>query len=268
MAVRHIASDRATCSLTGGLMLSWGLVAWMALPIVPAWGQSLSDPTVEAAAEELCRNEAQYVVETATKSDPAVAQDAANEAPNFLAQLADRLLHLPSRYERRLDAPLDETAVITNEDTSLCAATVPSLWWRRDQLPSHWLNPVAAPGAIQIIEGYRLVQGWTAFRSPSVDAYIVDIQVDPQYWNRLSYPQQYAVTTQLGLAGMSHGYQMRIYRSIDLVGLYACDFNAIRQLPGPALPLADLENVECTASVGNLFLERDRAAVTNADPTD
>lgn len=173
--------------------------------------------------------------------------------------LVRTLPDLPSRYELRSDAELDEADtwyVVTDQSTCLDESTVPSLWWSRDQLPSRWLNADPMQGPLQI-EGYRLIRSWVAYQSSHTGAYVVDIQVDPQYWNRLSPPQQYAIMLQLGTASMRHGYQTRIYRSIDLVGLYICDFTNIPELadkPGPAQPMEKFEDIRCAVEVGALFL--------------
>lgn len=173
--------------------------------------------------------------------------------------LVSTLPGLPSRYQFLSDTELDESDawyVITNENTCLDKSTIPSLWWSRDQLPSRWLNVDPTQSSLQI-DGYRLIRSWVAYQSDRTGAYVVDIQVDPQYWNRLAPPQQYAIMIQLGTGGMSHGYQTRIYRSIDLVGVYICDFTDIPELadqPGPALPMERFEDISCAVEVGALFL--------------
>lgn len=161
--------------------------------------------------------------------------------------------------EAFLDAYDQGWPVITEEDTSPRRMTVPSVWWSRDRVPGRWLSALPGQPFIQF-PGYRLVTEWRAFRQhpdhfsgAETNAYVIDIQVDPQYWNRLGGIQQYAVLNQMGTTGMSYGYQVRIYNSINLVGIYACDFE---DAPVPeattrsAILPEDLENIQCAASLG------------------
>jgi len=130
--------------------------------------------------------------------------------------------------------------VVTEDDPSLYGLTPPSLWLHREQIYRRW-------------GGYRLVRGWTAFYSQSGDTYIIDILVDPQYWNRLDYAERYAILTRFGTTGMSYGYQVRLYSSISLVGIHACDFSAepgLAGYPRDDVPIPEIENVQCSGGIG------------------
>ena len=160
-------------------------------------------------------------------------------------QIFEQLLDVPSIYEvgvRGTQAFSDRDTdwpVVTQASTSLFSPTLPSLWWNRDQVYDRW-------------GGYRLIRGWAAFHSMAGDASIIDIQLDPQYWNRLDYYPQYAILNQLGTTAMSYGYQLRLYSSISLVGMYTCDFSNIPNLessPNLEVPVPELDNVQCFGAV-------------------
>ena len=162
-------------------------------------------------------------------------------------QIFEQLLDVPSRYDLGFRNNPDNVnfdvssswPTVTQADTSLFDPTLPSLWWSRDQVYDGW-------------GGYRLIREWRAFRSESADAAIIDIQLDPQYWSRLEYLPQYALLNQLGTTAMGYGYQLRLYSSISLVGMYTCDFSNMPRLedtPDLYVPIPDIENVECFAAV-------------------
>lgn len=184
-----------------------------------------------------------------TSTDTSDVADRAAQSQQFLEALTD----IPSSYE--IDAEFeserdDAWPTVTEEDTSLFGMTQPSLWWSRDQLPNRWRS--ADQSTLQIAN-YRLVRGWTAFHSQSTDAFIVDVQVDPQYWNRLNYVQQYSVLNQFGTTGISYGYHVRIYNATDLAAVHACDFSGIPELSTPPvtpIPIPDLPAMDCSAEVG------------------
>ncbi|MGF1458540.1 MAG: hypothetical protein ACFBSG_05885 [Leptolyngbyaceae cyanobacterium] len=169
-------------------------------------------------------------------------------------RMYEQLLTVPSNYAGGpgfLSEAAEDWPIITPETVSLYSATLPSLWWSRDQLPTLWR---VAPNSTVRVEGYRLVRDWTAFYSNSAETAVIDVQVDPQYWNRLNYFQQYAILRRFGGAGMIYGYHVRIYNSISLVGVHSCDFSSIRDTAespeGQIDGLADLSQVNCTASIG------------------
>lgn len=177
-------------------------------------------------------------------------------------RLLDNLTEVASDFEigeAFLDAYDQSWPVITEEDTSPRRLTVPSFWWTRDRIPGRWLSALPEQPVIQFL-GYRLVTGWRAFRQhpdrfsgAQTNGYVIDVQVDPQYWNRLGSIQQYAILNQMGTTGISYGYQVRLYNSINLVGIYACDFQDIAAAEPSerfAISPADLETIQCAASLG------------------
>ncbi|MEM9769228.1 MAG: hypothetical protein AAF892_15310 [Cyanobacteria bacterium P01_D01_bin.71] len=170
--------------------------------------------------------------------------------------LFEQLLGLPSSYDLgNFDFVFSSEVardwpVVTEETTSLYQPTLPSLWWSRDELPTLWR--VTSSATVRI-EGYRLVRNWLAFQSTTANAAIVDVQVDPQYWNRFNYFQKYAILTRMGATGMNYGHHVRLYSSISLVGVHACDFSSVRtftESPGNQIPIAQLDGVSCAAAVG------------------
>jgi hypothetical protein len=167
--------------------------------------------------------------------------------------MLETLLDVPSNYSAGFQFTNEydsDWPLLRSRDTSLFAPTLPSLWWSRDQLPNRWS---AGSDTVVRIEGYRLVRDWTSFHSQSADTYVIDIQVDPQYWNRFNYFQQYAILNQFGTTGMSYGYHTRVYSSINLVGVHACDFSAMPQLadkPQTEVPIPNMDQVICAAEIG------------------
>lgn len=165
----------------------------------------------------------------------------------------EQLLDLPSTYSPGvgfLSEAAEDWPVVTEETTSLYRPTLPSFWWSRDQMPTVWR---ASDDSTVRVAGYRLIRNWLAFHSTTLDASVVDVQVDPQYWNRLNYYQQYAILRQLGTTGLNYGYHVRIYSSIELEGVYACDFTSVHDRidsPGAELSLAQMGQVDCTAAIG------------------
>lgn len=187
----------------------------------------------------------------------AVAQaqipSAQTEQPPPEEVMFQQLLDLPSAYNQELshlDDVSDDWPVVTEESASLFTPTLPNLWWTRDQLPTVWR--VSADTTVRVA-GYRLIREWTAFHSNAVDAAIIDVQVDPQYWNRFNNFQQFAILRQLGATGMYYGYHVRVYNSIDLAGIHACDYTdvpAITDSPAGEIPISELESVNCSAAIG------------------
>lgn len=182
----------------------------------------------------------------------AIAQPSPTSPPPPHEVMFRQLLEIPSNYgiglgfESEFDA---NWPLLRSRDTSLFEPTIPSLWWSRDQLPNLW----QAGNSMLRVEGYRLVRDWTAFHSQSADAFVIDVQVDPQYWNRFNYYQQYAILNQFGTTGMSYGHHVRVYSSINLVGIHACDFSNVPELaeaPKGEVPIPELTDVTCAAQVG------------------
>ncbi len=166
------------------------------------------------------------------------------------------LIDIPSNYgtdPNFFEEVGEDWPVVSEDSVSLFRPTLPSVWWNRDQLPTLWR--VSNDTTIRV-EGYRLIRGWTAFYSQTAAAPIIDVQVDPQYWNRFNDFQQFAVLRQLGTAGMTYGHHVRIYNSIDLVGIHACDFTdvpAVTNTPDLEVPLYQLRDVNCSADVNSFF---------------
>ncbi len=164
-----------------------------------------------------------------------------------------QLLDIPSNYSTDLgfvDEAAEDWPIVTQESVSLYRPTLPSFWWSRDQLPTLWRG---TDGTVVRVAGYRLIRDWTAFYSLTAETAIVDVQVDPQYWNRFNYFQKFAVLRQLGTTGMNYGYHVRIYNSIDLTGVHACDFTSVATIasaPNTELPLPELRDVNCSAAIG------------------
>ena len=163
------------------------------------------------------------------------------------------LIDVPSNYGTNLGFSDEATPgwpIVYQDSVSLYQPTLPSFWWSRDQLPTLWR--VSNDTTVRV-EGYRLIRGWTAFYSQTAAAPVIDVQVDPQYWNRFNAFQQFAVLRQLGTAGMDYGHHVRIYNSIDLAGIHACDFSdilGINDTPGLEVPPSQLRDVNCAAQVG------------------
>lgn len=171
--------------------------------------------------------------------------------------LLNQLIEIPSEFEIGNEYQQEQDArwpIVTEEDADPQTMTIPSLWWRRDQLPGRWLSPLPGQRFIQF-DGYRLVTEWRAFRSGSTGAHMVDIQVDPQYWERLGGIQQYAILNQLGTGGASYGYQVRVYNAINLVGIHACDFSAVPGFAGSPQELSPeaMATLPCAISLGPFF---------------
>ncbi|NEQ43827.1 MAG: hypothetical protein F6K00_09825 [Leptolyngbya sp. SIOISBB] len=188
----------------------------------------------------------------AVQAQTATAQ--ASESPPEEVMF-EQLLDLPSNYSLDRDFSYEDDVaadwpVVSQESVSLYRPTLPSFWWSRDQLPTLWRS---VDGTVVRVEGYRLIRDWTAFYSQTAETAIVDVQVDPQYWNRFNYFQKFAVLRQLGATGMNYGYHVRIYNSIDLAGLHTCDFTSIATVaaaPNSEVPLPELRDVNCSAAIG------------------
>ncbi len=202
----------------------------------------------------------------------------ASTAPSAADSLLELLKTLPSSFDDLnllVANGVDEDIIngVTDADVSLFEMTNPSLWWSRDQLPTCWNNSGPPPADVTLtfnrnrcwrqdntsirINNYRLIRRWQAFQHQESKEFIIDFQVDPQYWNRLSYLQQYAVLNQLGSSGLSYGYQVRIYSAFRPVGIHACDLQEVRQRTATfakaqaiELDLSAVDEIECRAAIG------------------
>lgn len=190
---------------------------------------------------------------------PAQAPNSESAAQRLAPEdaLFEQLLDTPSTYDLgnvdfRESSEVDRNwGVVDEEETSLYEATLPNFWWSRDDLPTLWR--AGGNTTVRIAGGYRLVRNWLAFRSTTADAAIVDVQVDPQYWRRFNDFQKYAILTRMGRNGMNYGYHVRLYSSVRLEGVHACDFSSVRAFigsPDSQIPISQLENVSCAVALG------------------
>lgn len=110
---------------------------------------------------------------------------------------------------------IDNDSTINSDEISETGLTPPSLWWTRDQLPPR-------------LGGFRLPQQWYAYRLKDSPIYIVDMFLDSQTWNGLTYIERYSVLNLFGTAAKTFGYNLRIYQGAgfgaQLAGVYVCDF--------------------------------------------
>lgn len=158
-------------------------------------------------------------------------------------QILEQLLSLPSQYDLGLGYLSDRDRnwqVVEDDAPGKTGLTPPSLWWSRDQLTNS-------------LGGYRLVRNWIAFRSASTQLNVVDVQVDSQYWDPQEDVEKYAILNRFGTAAKQYGYQLRLYRSFTVIGIYACDFSdypAVTATSGQELSSQQLGEVPCDAALG------------------
>ncbi len=107
---------------------------------------------------------------------------------------------------------IQQGQAITDETVSTTAMTMPSFWWRRDQV-------------IDRLNNFRAIQAWVVYSGDSTNPRRADFAVDPQFWNRLSYIERYVLLNQLGSAGVGYGYSVRLFRGQDPVAAHICDFD-------------------------------------------
>jgi hypothetical protein len=81
------------------------------------------------------------------------------------------------------------TDVITADSISRQHLTIPSLWWTKEQLPK------------------KLVTNWLAYPERKY----IDVIINPQFWNILSYTDRYNLINRYGLAGQRNGFNVRIF---------------------------------------------------------
>ncbi len=135
--------------------------------------------------------------------------------------------------------PADQgTLVAASDRISLTHISQPSLVWIEDQLGDRYGTD-------------RLVEQWRAYHATGNDGEsidYVDVIVNQQIWDLLSYFERYGFISQFGTAAQSYGYQLRVFNSSDaanasdprsassagfvvLRGTHICDFSQISQLP-------------------------------------
>ncbi|WP_088428883.1 hypothetical protein [Halomicronema hongdechloris] len=136
----------------------------------------------------------------------------------------------------------ESDATIVDEDTlSLTTMTRPSLWWRRDQLPSR-------------LGGDRLIEGWTAYHLVDPTMQVIDIDINGQGWRILTLAERYGLLTQFGSAAKAYGYNVRLYRGSDQfrerLALYVCDFSHTPELEGQTSTDSDATaQIPCNAEL-------------------
>ena len=94
--------------------------------------------------------------------------------------------------------------------------TRPSFWWSRNSIPRRFGS-------------YRLVDSWTAYEIRASAIQVIDVQINPQIWRILQYPERYGALTHLAEEAREHQYQVcgvfsGNQRTPSLMGLYICDF--------------------------------------------
>ncbi|MEM8604992.1 MAG: hypothetical protein AAGF24_14295 [Cyanobacteria bacterium P01_H01_bin.121] len=215
------------------------------------WSIDTVVQTVRQRASILALSIAVSMTGWAVNGPEAIAQtDAQSEASSTPAEdIFTTLVTLPSIYDIGIAYRRDlDPSWPTVEDgaPSPIQLTPPSLWWNRDQIISRW-------------GGFRLTQGWFAFRSESTQLNVIDVQVDGQYWRALQnskqwhLAQQYAVLSQFGTTATSYGYQLRLYQQSTMVGIYACDLRSVPEFNQPTITeiSADqLGDLDCHADIG------------------
>ena len=125
----------------------------------------------------------------------AIAASAVEEARSQLTNI-DRLpLSIPPETGR---------LVTSSEQLSPTQMSQPSLTWIREQVGERYGSD-------------RLVVQWRAYQviAPNTFAY-VDVIVDEQIWELLSYFERYAFIAQFGAAAKQYGYHLRVFHTGDV----------------------------------------------------
>jgi hypothetical protein len=106
---------------------------------------------------------------------------------------AEQINYSPEPLEIKLltdpEALKGRTDVITADSISRQRLTIPSLWWTKEQLPK------------------KLVLNWLAYPERKY----IDVIINPQFWNILSYTDRYNLISRYGLAGQRNGFNVRIF---------------------------------------------------------
>lgn len=120
----------------------------------------------------------------------------------------------PSPSLSRTPATSPQRIVTPDKNTSGSQATVPNLWWAKEQFGDG-----------------RLLLSWLAYSVHSNETPRVDLIVNPQVWNRLDYLQRYQLVNHLGTLSRSYGYNTRIFnRRGLLLAAYTCEFQGVQAL--------------------------------------
>jgi hypothetical protein len=135
--------------------------------------------------------------------------------------------------------------------------TLPSFWWSRNSIPRQFGS-------------YRLVDSWTAYEIRASAIQVIDVQINPQIWRILQYPERYGALNHLAEEARAHQYNLRLFsgnqRAPSLIGLYICDF-LTSNAAGPAHPQAldTASGSECIALVDEDSISRMQAKL---EPTE
>ena len=101
---------------------------------------------------------------------------------------------------------IDRSEIISQNTISETGLTIPSLWWRKQQI-----DPKGA-----------IVINWKAYTNEK----IIDLIVDRQRWNFIDYIKRYNIVNDFGTVAREYKYNLRIINDRQTcLGTYTCDFN-------------------------------------------
>ena len=101
--------------------------------------------------------------------------------------------------------PASGTLSASSDRLSPTEISKPSLTWIQEQVGERYGSD-------------RLVAQWQAYQGNSSDALsYVDVIVDEQIWDLLSYFERYAFIAQFGVAAKQYGYHLRVFHSGDVL---------------------------------------------------
>lgn len=155
------------------------------------------------------------------------------------------------------------TAVATESTISQDGLTPPSLWWTQDQF------------------GGQLLETWSTRPGNARVPDRVDLVINEQIWDGLTYLERYAFVNQFGTAASDFGYNTRVVTNQgNRLAAYTCTFDrqlttgepyqvaAQSALPTPAIPLTceiELDSQGPGAITGGDFNLFDAPQPTNDD---
>ncbi|MFE4107751.1 hypothetical protein [Almyronema epifaneia] len=139
-----------------------------------------------------------------------------DEANPNLTTAYEALLQLPLTLDPD-EALLESGEAITENTISMTSLTPPSLWWQQEQTSTS----LGAP---------QLLNTWVAFRGSPQQPRRIDLVVNAQIWEALSYLEHYVLVNQFGTSAKSFGYNLRVFAGRNLVGANVCDFSAYSDL--------------------------------------
>ena len=100
--------------------------------------------------------------------------------------------------------PAGGVLVASSEQLSQTEISRPSLSWIQDQVGRRYGSD-------------RLVVQWQAYQVVAKSAAYVDVIVDEQIWELLSYFERYAFISQFGTTAKQYGYHLRVFHTGDLL---------------------------------------------------